>query len=925
MSLITVLDTLLIGPLKLIFEIIYAIANRILNNPGLAIVFLSLSMNVLVLPLYKRADAMQEEARDMEAKLHDGVAHIKKTFSGDERMMILQTYYQQNHYSPLSSLNGSVSLLLEIPFFMAAYQFLSHLEILNGVAFGPITDLGAPDGLLTIGSWTINILPFVMTLINVISSALFLKGHPLKTKIQLYAMAAFFLVFLYTSPSCLLLYWTLNNVFSLVKTVFYKLKNPEKVLRVLLAVAGIGVICFALFGYRTGTLTRRVLLALIGLAMLAPLLLRVMRNYLPDIRCTVKASFSQYIYGALFLTVLTGLLIPSTFIAASPQEFFSIQNFQHPTMFLVSSACLAAGTFLVWFGVFYWLANDNGKVFMTCLVWILCGLMLINYMFFGTNLGNLSATLRYDTGLNFTPNEKMINLAVMVIAVIGLLAVFTKLNRAVAMVLLTATIAIGGMSVVNIGTINRSVDELMQQNNAQSDQEASFQLSKNGKNVVVLMMDRALGEYIPYLFNEKPELVEQFAGFTYYDNTISYGGSTNYAAPALLGGYEYTPVELNKRDSELLKDKHNEALLVMPVIFQQNGYDVTVCDPPYANYRWIPDLSLYDDYPQIKAYITKGAFNEAYNMDYARNANHRNFFCFSIMKTIPLFAQRTIYDNGQYNRVAAYENENIYIDQQIEGLYKARGMSSTFMDPYNSLVNIRNMTKITDGETNTFLFFANETTHEPMLLQTPDYVPALNVNNTEYELKNAHRFTLNGRTLEMVEQWQITHYQANMAAMLQLGKWFDYLREQGVYDNTRIILVSDHGYNIRHLEELLMKGDDKACDVERYYPLLMVKDYGSQTFETDHTFMTNADVPTLAFSGLIERPLNPFTGKLINSDEKFAHEQFVILGWDWDVGINNGCTYMPTWWGSVKDDLWVKDNWTFYCKNAVLKDHAMPE
>ena len=148
MSFFTILETLLIGPLKLLFEIIFTIANQFIGHPGLSIIVLSLVMNILVLPLYRRADAMQEESRDTEAKLREGVAHIKKTFSGDERMMILQTYYRQNHYRPTDALNGSVSLLLEIPFFMAAYQFLSHVQILNGVSLGPIRDLGAPDGLL---------------------------------------------------------------------------------------------------------------------------------------------------------------------------------------------------------------------------------------------------------------------------------------------------------------------------------------------------------------------------------------------------------------------------------------------------------------------------------------------------------------------------------------------------------------------------------------------------------------------------------------------------------------------------------------------------------------------------------------------------------------------------------------------------------
>ena len=79
-------------------------------------------------------------------------------------MMMLQTYYRQNDYSPTNALRGSVSLLLEIPFFMAAYQFLSHLELLQGVGFGPIADLGAPDQLLTLFGHSVNLLPILMTL-----------------------------------------------------------------------------------------------------------------------------------------------------------------------------------------------------------------------------------------------------------------------------------------------------------------------------------------------------------------------------------------------------------------------------------------------------------------------------------------------------------------------------------------------------------------------------------------------------------------------------------------------------------------------------------------------------------------------------------------------------------------------------------------
>lgn len=924
MSFFTILETLLIGPLKLIFEVIFQLANRFIGHPGLAIIVLSLIMNILVLPLYKRADAMQEQARDIENKLHDGVAHIKKTFSGDERMMILQTYYRQNHYRPTDALNGSVSLLLEIPFFMAAYQFLSHLDILNGVSLGPIQDLGAPDGLLVIGGVTLNLLPILMTAINVISSALYLKGFPLKTRVQLYGMALFFLVFLYTSPSCLVFYWTLNNVFSLVKTIFYKLKNPRKVLRILTCVIGLAFLAFGLFFYDTTSEKRKGFVIILGILLQLPLVLPVLKAKLPrrSEAAQTQPNRKLFLLGSLLLTILIGLLIPSTFIAASPQEYVDITNFHNPLWYIVSSVSLAAGTFLVWMGVFYWLASPKGKVFFDRLVWILCGVMLVNYMFFGTNLGIISSTLQYETGMSFDMQEQLLNLLILA-ALAGLMYLFVKKwSQAVATVLLTAIIALGGMSAVNMVTINNSIDEI---STSQSVDMPGFQLSKTGKNVVVLMLDRAMGEYVPFLFNEKPELQEQFAGFTYYSNTISYGGFTNFGTPALLGGYEYTPVEMNKRSDETLSAKHDESLKVMPVLFDENGFDVTVCDPVYAGYQWIPDLSVYDDYPEIDAYITKGKFSDVSQKEKAIENNHRNFFVFSVMKSMPLCMQPVIYDSGRYNQAESYDGEVVYSTQIRDGMSKSAGMTGSFMESYNVMASLSSLTEITEDGDNTFLFMSNDMTHEVILLKAPEYKPAQVVDNTEYDMANTDRFTLDGRTLIMEDETQMMHYQCNMSAMLLLGEWFDYLRENDVYDNTRIILVADHGQHIGQLEELMLGGSDSASkDVERFFPLLMVKDFNSTEFTTSDEFMTNADVPTLAMKDLIENPVNPFTGKVINSDEKTAHEQFVIMSWEWDVDENNGNTYLPSQWASVRDNLWDKDNWTFYDGNHVLTEHEAP-
>ena len=870
MSIFTMLYNILIGPLQLMFEIIYSFGYRLLDHPGLAIIALSLVMNALILPLYKRADAMQEAARDIDAKLKVGVDHIKKTFSGDEQMMILQTYYRQNNYKPTDALNGSVSLLLEVPFFMAAYNFLLHLEILQGVDFGPIADLSAPDGLLTIAGVTINVLPVVMTLVNVVSSEIYTRGFPLKTKIQLHAMAIFFLFFLYTSPSGLVFYWTLNNIFSLGKNIVYKVVAHVK---------------------------KKASLDATKVAEKA------------TVATNVKSDKTLFVLGAVVLTILVGLLIPSTYISASTQEFIDINYYYDPTWYIGYALCYAAGAFLVWMQVFYWIASPKGKAVFDKLIWILCAVMLMDYLFFGTNLGVLLPNLKYEMGMSFTNREIILN--VLAILGVGILMyiIVSKFENVTKMVLITVSIALLGMSVMNMVGIRKTVTVTEEQIANSDEGLPRFTLSKEGKNVVVIMLDRALGEYVPFIFEQHPELKKQFSGFTYYSNVISHGASTKFGVPGLFGGYEYVPSEMNRRDTESVADKHNEALKLMPVIFDENDYNVTVCDPPYAGYEWIPDLSIYDEYPEIDAYITEGVFSDPrYKQQHIDNLK-RNFFCFSVMKTLPVAIQNVWYQDGNYNQLSLETSFYAYGKQNIVGNFLAHGLDAQSMNSYNVLSSLSYMTWIEDGDSDNFMMMANGLTHYPMMMQLPNYEASQVVDNRMYpDLEQP--IEVDGTTLYMDSTNHIMYYQTNVAAFMRIGEWFDYLKENDVYDNTKIILVSDHGFGIYQMDNVeLGELQNNEC-IEWYYPLLMVKDFHAEGFAISDEFMTTADVPTLAFQEAIEKPINPFTGNEINSDAKNG-EQYISDSDDWNIKSNDGNTFKPSQWYMVKENIWDANNWTF--------------
>ena len=899
MAFLSLLYSFFLMPIQLVFEIVFGYAYKLTGeNTGVAIIALSLAINFLVLPLYRRADVMQEEERLMEQKLRAGVSHIKKSFRGDEKTMILQTYYRQNHYSPLYVLRSAVSLFLEIPFFIVAYRFLSGLDLLQGVSFGPIADLGVPDGLLVIGGLSINVLPIIMTAINVVSTVIFTKGYPLKTKIQLYGMAAFFLVFLYTSPSGLVFYWTLNNLFSLIKTIFYKIKNPRKVLEILMLITGIGLIGLAVYDFNVnGELKRLILLLIAGLCLCAPFAVALLKSKtrfsLPEIK--VEPNKKLFLCGAGFLSVLTGILIPSSVVTSSPQEFIILGSNIHPIWYVVNTFLIAAGTFILWMGVFYWLFAPKTKVILERLVLIACGVATVDYLVFGSGFGNISTELIYENELTYTTNQILLNL-LLIAAVAAVILLITKWKSGITQGVVAAAIAaIVVMSGVNTVGIYRSVALVDADSAAQGQEDPQLTLSQKGKNVVVLMLDRAMGEYFPFILSEHPELSEKLAGFTYYNNTISFGGSTNFGVPPLFGGYEYTPVEMNKRDSESIESKHNEALKMMPVLFDEEGYDVTVCDMPYAGYKEISDMSIYDDYPDIDTYITQGAVTSPEKRTQLISNRNRSFFCYSLVKVLPTWMQPALYDDGSYrqlNHTAEYFQVDKYLDV---------------------LKDLANLTVFSDNEKGGFVMMDNDTTHSRARFTDENFtIPC----STEDAPSIEDSVTANGMTLDLSTDQMKEMYQVNVSALLRVGEWCDYLREQGVYDNTRIIVAADHGFNTQQIEELLLDYDSYR-DAASYFPLLLVKDFDGSEFSVSNEFMTHADVPYLATKDIFDSPKNPFTGKEIDNSEKYAHDQLILASDYWRISENNGNTFLPGRWYSIHDSIWDKSNWDIYAEDAV--------
>ncbi len=893
MSFAKILYTIILYPLVQIIEISFKIFDKLFDNTGIAVLGVSLTVTLLCLPLYIVAERWQEIERNTQAKLKPGIDRIKKAFKGDEQYMILSTFYKQNHYHPMMALRSSFGLLIQIPFFMAAYSCLSHLPALQGQSFLFIRDMGQQDAIFKIGSFPVNILPIAMTIINIIAGAIYTKGFPIKEKFQIYGMALIFLVILYSSPSGLVLYWTMNNVFSLIKNIFYKLKNPIKVLYILMVAACVFVATYILFIYDGGASPKKRMAAAIPMLLLIgiPLYLRGIKWILNRPLCRLlddkSNRFRLFIFSALGLCVLTGLVLPTNLISSSVQEFSNIENYTSPTNFLFAPFWQSVGIFVIWPICIYFLFNKKIQTLLATVFSILLVTFSVNAFAFAGNYGSMDITLKFIGGIEaqkkiFIILNLFINLA-LVILIPFILS--RKKNSIFTSVMLVCFAAFSLLGIINISKIKKEYKafetaRLAKGNSNESDFTTRFHLSKTQKNVVVIMLDRSESSYFSHIMENFPDMKEQFNGFTFYPNTLSCNGHTFMGSPGVYGGYEYIPSEMNKRDSQKLAEKHNEALLLLPRIFtEQANYSAAVSDLSWGNYSYISDLSFISEYPKISASILNGRYT----------GELKRQLTVSQQSSLTQSANRNLLWVSLFRESLAALRPVVYYKGSWWGAEGAVDMDS-FLDWYAALYFLPQITDF-NSETGSLVVMTNEATH------SNEEIPYIDIT------KQVNHFSD-----------YLPGYDINVACLKKIADFCDYLRENNAYDNTKIIVIADHGigYGATASENYQTAELQNGYLKDHLNPLLIVKDFDSNdSLKTDMTFMTNADTPTIALQGVLENAVNPFTGKTVT--DEYKKDGVLVTTDDIFMPHHSSSTYKftakPESWYRVKDNIFIDENW----------------
>ena len=227
--------------LRWICQALYFLLNGIavvVPQWGLAVMVLSVMVGILMRPLSKIADRLQDQVHEIDARLAPTLAAIKKNYKGEQQSEKIIAMYKEENVHPLYSLKSLAGVFVVIPVFIGAFDMLAENIHLSGESFLWISDLSHPDAFMQLpfslpffGGY-LNLLPFIMTGFSFVASKM--HSHPAmnidqrrKHSRNLVFMSLGFLVLFYTFPAGMVLYWTTNNLISVIKTLWKKYKLSD--------------------------------------------------------------------------------------------------------------------------------------------------------------------------------------------------------------------------------------------------------------------------------------------------------------------------------------------------------------------------------------------------------------------------------------------------------------------------------------------------------------------------------------------------------------------------------------------------------------------------------------------------------------------------------------------------------------------------
>jgi len=201
-----------------------------ISSWALAIICITLAIKLVFWPITAKTTRAMKKMAAVNAKMMPEITKIRERYKNDYQKMNMKMMetYKKYGVNPLSQVGGCLPMLIQIPIFFGFFTMLRSAVELRGAEFLWASDLSSPDTIATLAGFPINIMPLLMTATMFFQMRLQPPSpgmDPTQQAMMKY-MPLMFVVFFYSASSGLCLYWTVQNVLTIIQTKLTKV-DPE--------------------------------------------------------------------------------------------------------------------------------------------------------------------------------------------------------------------------------------------------------------------------------------------------------------------------------------------------------------------------------------------------------------------------------------------------------------------------------------------------------------------------------------------------------------------------------------------------------------------------------------------------------------------------------------------------------------------------
>jgi YidC/Oxa1 family membrane protein insertase len=205
------------GIFKIVSQFLLNFLNTIhgfVKDYGVAILVLTVVVRSVLWPLQSKANQTMRKTALLAPKMQE----LREKYKDDPQRMNQEVMKLYKVYG-INPVGGCLPMAIQIPIFFGLYQMLAQAVELRNAKFLWVHDLSQPDTVahLPVLGWPINIIPLLMAATQVWLMAMTPKtGDPTQRRILMFT-PLIFLFFCYNFAAALALYYTAQNLFSILQ------------------------------------------------------------------------------------------------------------------------------------------------------------------------------------------------------------------------------------------------------------------------------------------------------------------------------------------------------------------------------------------------------------------------------------------------------------------------------------------------------------------------------------------------------------------------------------------------------------------------------------------------------------------------------------------------------------------------------------